>query len=201
MRNLSLLLIFFISVTGCTLRTITDVPALSGVVVDSNNGKPLENVRCNDQLLTSSHGQFAFPAVSEQGWLLLAPGAGVPVTRKVVFQKDGYRDTTCLCTNFSLFSEDNRAVIPLLRVDKSEAAPATSIYLRLDDTRVECEAFVGARVEYRGGLYLIFEIIQQEQDGMLQNLFVLAPIPPNEGDVVMDISEYGVRLTSKRAAD
>ncbi len=201
MRNLLILLLFFISMPGCTLRTITEVPAFSGVVLDSNSGKPLENVNCNDQLLTAKDGKFSFPAVSEKEWILLAPGAGVPVTRKVAFQKDGYRNTTCIATNFSLFGEENSSIIPLLRIDESEATPANPIFLQVDDTSIMCEAFVGTRVEYKNALYMIFEITQQEQDGMLQNLFVLAPIPPNEGDVVMDIDEGGLRLISKPITD
>jgi hypothetical protein len=48
MRNLNLLLIFVLILTGCVQMTRTDNPSLSGVVVDSNSGAPLEHVAIDD---------------------------------------------------------------------------------------------------------------------------------------------------------
>jgi hypothetical protein len=100
-------------------------------------------------LRSDDNGQFSYPAVtSETVYQLPVPGAGWPVSRTLVFHKEGYRDTTCRCTNMSLFGKENHAVIPLVRIDHSEPTTEEPLLLHLSVSRVS----------YEDALYLIGEI-------------------------------------------
>jgi len=190
---------------------MTEIPAFSGTLVDSNSGLPLADVQIEEQtdhaperwapqsLVTGNDGQFSYQAVtSGTVYQMPAPGAGWPVTRTLTFHKEGYRDTTCTCTNLSLFGEDNSADIPLLRIDQSEPASEEAPTLLQINESIACQVFVGSRVTYQDKPYLIGEIYQREELGANWPLLSLWPIPPNEGGVVMDVSIDAVRLTTKQ---
>ncbi len=210
-------LLFLILLTSCIPRTQTDVPAFSGIVVDSNSGNPLADVRIKEiavsipdgsapqttikgsknreaqTVITLTTGHFSYPAITSGiTFQLPVPGAGWPVHRALIFQKNGYRDTTCSCTNLSLFGKENHAVIPLIQIAHSEAEPASSMILVNDS--IKCEAFVGSRVIYENKSYMIGEIYRQDEQKDDQQLFSLWPVPPNKGDVVMDVPDYLIQL-------
>jgi len=195
---------------GCIPRTKTEIPAFSGAVVDSESGLPLAGVTINEEadhapagwvprtMVTAMDGRFSYPAVtSGTVFQLPAPGAGWPVTRTLTFHKDGYRDVTCSCTNLSLFGKDNRADIPLPSSNHSEPANGQAPLIRLTDA-IGCQAFVGSRVEYEGTAYLIGKIYEQSEPGYVRQMFSLWPIPPNEGEVVMDVPVNDVRLNAPK---
>lgn len=215
MRFTSLLLLMLL--TSCIPRTQTDVPAFSGIVVDSNSGNPLADVRIKEiadpipdgsapqavitrtknrmakTITTQATGRFSYPAITSGiTFQLPVAGAGWPVSRVLIFQKNGYRDTTCSCTNLSMFGKENHAAIPLLQIAHSEAEPASSMILVNDN--IECEAFVGSRVIYENKSYMIGEIYRQDEQEDGQQLFSLWPVPPNKGDVVMDVPDYLIQL-------
>lgn len=77
----------------------------------------------------------------------------------------------------------------MVRVDESEAATGDPILVHLKDVWVKCQVFVGSRVAYNDAVYIVGEIYQKEQNGRMENAFALWPIPPNEGDVVMDVTD------------
>ncbi len=217
MRFTSLLLLMLL--TGCIPRTQTDVPAFSGIVVDSNSGNPLADVRIKEiavpipdgsapqavitrsknrmaqTVTTPATGRFSYPAITSGiTFQLPVTGAGWPVRRILVFQKYGYRDTTCSCTNLSLFGKENHAIIPLIQIAHSEAEPASSM-ISINDS-IKCEAFVGSRIIYDNKPYMIGEIYQQDEQDDGQQLFSLWPVPPNKGDVVMDVPDYLIQLVA-----
>ena len=83
-------------------------------------------------------------------------------------------------------------MIPLVRIDQSELSTEEPLLLYLNDSIV-CQAFVGSQVLYQDTLYLIGEIYEcDEHDGEL--LLSLSPVPPNEGEAVMDVPSILVEL-------
>ncbi|WP_316349001.1 carboxypeptidase-like regulatory domain-containing protein [Desulfuromonas acetoxidans] len=206
MRNSLFFLLIVLLLSGCIPRTKTDIPAFSGTLVDSNSGLPLASVAIDEQaeptpegwtgqsLRSDDNGQFSFPAVtSGTVYQLPAPGAGWPVSRTLTFHKEGYRDTTCRCTNMSLFGKENRAVIALVRIDQSELSTEEPLLLHLNDSIV-CQAFVGSQVLYQDTLYLIGEIYRQGQYDGNPLLLTLRSVPPNEGGIVLAVEDYRVQL-------
>lgn len=208
MRIIPLVLLSALFMSGCIPRIQTEVPAFSGIVADSNSGLPLAGVQIKEQTdhapkdwtpqssVTGTDGRFSYPAVtSGTVYQMLTPGAGWPVRRTLTFHKDGYRDTTCRCTNLSLFGEDNRAAIPLLMTNHSEPAIERAPMVRLTNI-ISCQAFVGSRVAYEDKPYLIGEIYQWEEQGANWPILSLWPVPPNEGEVVMDVPISDVQLSA-----
>jgi len=206
MRNSLLFLLVVLLLSGCIPHTRTDIPAFSGTLVDSISGVPLGGVSINEQadpaaegwtpqsLRTEDDGRFNYPALtSGTVYQLPAPGAGCPVNRSLTFHKEGYRDTTCLCTNLSLFAKENEAVIPLVRIDQSELSTEEPLLLYLNDSIV-CQAFVGSQVLYQDTLYLIGEIYRQGQQNGNPLLLTLRSVPPNEGGIVLAVEDYRVQL-------
>ena len=192
MRNLPLLLIFVLSLTGCMPMTRTDNPSLSGVVVDSNSGAPLEHVVIDDQVSTSKNGQFSLAGTTEIFWAMPVPASMGFISRPIVFQKQGYRSTICTSSRYrvSLGSqeEENTATIPLVKVDASEPTMTPPVFLRTNHEMVGCQVFVGSRVRYNDAVYIVGEIEEKESGTLMDTLFTLWPIFPNDGDVVMDVT-------------
>ena len=74
-------------------------------------------------------------------------------------------------------------MIQLVRIDQSEPATEEPLQLHLSVSRVI----------YEDALYLIGEIYEcDEHDGEL--LLSLSPVPPNEGEAVMDVPSILVEL-------
>lgn len=185
-----LLLFLALILSGCIRRTLTEVPAFSGRVVDSNNGQPLDGVSIDKQFVTMADGQFAFPAVTKKIWNFPLPGAGQKVTRSLTFSKAGYRTTSCQTSSFALFSEPNIAVIPLLKREESEANPEAKYYFPLkdNDLHMSCQIFIGSRVEYRHKNYIVGNIFQD--NGHIRPTLILWPALPNSGDRVIVVKKY-----------
>ncbi len=198
MRQIIFLCLFTLLLNGCIRQTLTEIPSFSGVVVDSTSGKPLAGVSINDQFVTATDGQFSFPAIDKRIWTLPIPGTGAVVIRKLTFKKAEYRPTTCRVENFALFAESNRATIPLLKIDESEASPEPPVFSNIDHkkdvfSQISCQIFIGNRVRYNNSVYIIGEIYQDEKKPEL-TLLSLWPIFPNDGDVVLDVPYFDVIL-------
>ena len=195
MKRFIILLGMSLLLGGCVHQTLTEVPAFSGTVVDATTGAALAGVTF-DGGVTDSTGRFSLPAKARTVWNAPIPGTGSPIERRLVFHKQGYRDTTCFCRNFALYAEDNRATIPLVETAHSEPASGEPEFLHVNDT-IGCQAFVGSWVRYQEKLYLIGEIYTRTHNGVEQTLFSLWPVPPNEGEVVMDVSPADLQLAVK----
>jgi len=149
-------LCLLVLVGGCVPRTQIKVPSLTGVVVDGESGRPLAGVDVSGLRVTGDDGTFAFPAEGvKQVTAVAAPGAGWPVRRTVTLHKSGYRDTTCTVTNMSIFPEDNRATIPLMRVAHATALTLGPQRLRIAGTDIRCSVFVGSEVVFEGTAYTV----------------------------------------------
>lgn len=192
MRNLPLLLIVMLSLSGCMQMTRTDIPSLSGVVVDSNSGAPLEHVVIDNQVSTSKNGQFSLAGTTKTFWAMPAPASMGMVSRPIVFQKKGYRSTACTSTRFRVTfgsqEEENTATIPLVKVDASEPMTTPPVFLGTNHEMVGCQVFVGSRVKYHDAVYIVGEIEEKESGTLMDTFFTLWPIFPNDGDVVMDVT-------------
>lgn len=206
LRLICLALLFLFVLTGCIPRTMTEIPAFSGTIIDSSNGMPLAGVTIEETAdhppkgwnpvttVTKSDGGFSYPAVTGSTvYQLPVPGPGWPISRTLTFRKEGYRDMTCMAAELSLFGKDNQATIAMLAANHSEPPAGEPSLIRVNDG-VFCQVFVGSRVEYAGAVYLVGEIYEQVEPGYSRQLFSLWPIPPNEGEVVMDVEGDQIRL-------
>ena len=192
MRQITILLLLTLTLSGCIRQTQTDIPSFSGTVVDSNNGQPLTGVSINSQFITADDGQFSFPAVEKKIWNFPIPGAGPLVIRELTFKKTEYRPTTCRVENFALFAKPNTAAIPLVKIIESEGSPRPPVFINLDQKiSIYCQAFIGSRVRYNEATYIIGEIYRQEENITLLTLW---PVFPNNGDVVLDVPFFDVTL-------
>jgi len=180
---------------GCVHQNLTEVPAFSGTVVDADTGVALEGVSFG-RGVTDANGRFSLPAIAHKVWNFPAPGAGRSIERRLVFRKQGYRDMTCLCKNFALYAEDNRATIPMVEESHSEPATGTPIFLHLNDN-IGCQAYVGSWVRYKGQQYVIGEIYTRTRDDREQTLFSLWPVPPADAGV-MDVMANDLLLTTRQ---
>jgi hypothetical protein len=180
---------------GCMQQVLTEVPSFSGEVVDAATGAPLANVTFNEGV-TETNGNFSLPAKTKRVWNFPIPGTGSLVYRHLTFHKRGYRDTPCFSGNFAYFGEENHATIPLTHIDQSETPSEPPVFLRLN-LNIKCQAFVGSWVRYEGKTYLIGKIYTRKHDDYSETLFSLLPVPPNRGDIIMDINDTELMLTTK----
>jgi len=197
-RQIIFLCLCTLLLNGCIRQTLTETPSFSGTVADSNSGQPITGVSINDRFVTTTDGQFSFPAIEKKVWNLPIPGTGAVVIRELTFKKAEYRPTTCKVENFALYAETNIATIPLLRVDESEAAPEPPVFTTIDHekrfySQISCQIFIGNRVRHNDSDYIIGEIYQAEKGAQL-TLLALWPIFPNDGDVVLDVPYFDVTL-------
>ena len=118
------------------------------------------------------------------------PGAGQRIIRNLTFSKTGYRTTSCEATNLSLFAEPNIAVIPLVKLEESEASDNSEFYFPLKDNEfhVACRIFIGSRVEYQQQNYIVGNIFQDDGNG--QPSLILWPSLPNGGDKIILVEQY-----------
>lgn len=149
--RITVFLIALSLLSGCTLKTQIEVPSFSGTVVDAVTGAPLSGVSVNESFVTSENGKFSFPSEGDKRTIFfLVPGAGWPVKRTLHFHKEGYRDTSCIASNLSMFPEGNRGTIRLHTLDESRPHDISPEYLRLYSTKISCQAFIGSHVVYIG---------------------------------------------------
>ena len=188
------------SISGCIRQTINKAPALEGTVIDSNSGTPLVGVTINNLLHSTADGKFNVPAIVDRTiWNIpLMVGVGSTIGRAVNFHQKGYRDTTCLITSFSMFTDKNSATIPLLEIMESEPPEEPLLFLNLEDKypRVSCQAFTGSRVKYQNKNYIIGAIYHENQNSYHQHKVVLWPAVPNDSPLVGNINANELQLTS-----
>ncbi len=183
-----------ISLTGCIPTNINKEPPLSGTVVDSNSGEPLNGVSINTDMKSSTNGMFNIPAIVEKTiWSSpLFFGSGTHIGGMATFQKKGYRETTCLSSGFSKNSSNEKAIIPLVKIDESESTN-TSIRVKNDGFNVTCDAFIGSRVEYQNKSYLIGDIYPDDQN---VSSVVLWPAYPTHGNLIENVKTADLQLIS-----
>jgi len=199
-QKVAILIMVTLMLSGCIRRTLTEVPAVSGTVVDSNTANPLADVTINDRFITTENAEFAFPAISKKIWTIPMPGGGAMVSRELKMDKQGYRTTICRVENLSLYAEQNTATLPLLKATESEPSPQPPLFLQLaENLHISCQAFIGSRVRYQGAIYIIGEIYKPEDKNPVLPLLSLWPVFPNKGEVVLDIHPREVELIAGTA--
>jgi len=148
--RITLIFVSILLLSGCTMRTQIEKPSFSGTVVDAVTGDPVSGVAINKSFVTATDGKFAFPSEGEKRVTVFqVPGAGWPVERTLTFHKDGYRETSCTATNLSLFPEDNRGTIMLLKLEESRPLDISPQSLPLYGSPIACQVFVGSPVVYK----------------------------------------------------
>lgn len=147
--------------SGCfATRTHTLTPGAEGVVVALSNGAPVKGAAVSETssnyppsyqpktTLTPENGYFAFPAITAGEVVqLMAPGAGVPVSRTFTFKKEGFVTRACRVTDMSLFSEPRTLKVGLLEgVDIAKNSSGELQFMSVDGG-VECTFSEGDAID------------------------------------------------------
>ena len=165
-RNAIACMLTICLLSGCIVpRTKTVVPSFAGSIIDATSGLPLAGVEITDlsgtgeKIITSADGRFHFEAITDGiVWTFLAPGSGFPVSRTLIFNKDGFQENSCTCGNLSLFGQDNQATLVLHKGQSKPNENNPPLIAIQGSEQISCRPFRGSRVLHDDQPYRIEKI-------------------------------------------
>ena len=168
-----------IALVGCIPRTHTLIPEFSGRVVDAYTLESIDGVDVREitregpdtsdiPLMvrkTADDGAFQFAAHTAGNVAQLpTAGAGWPVSRTLLFAKDGYQSMRCEAANMSLFGEPNASSIYLVPGGDAVDMRPKPLLLQVGDVGIRCEPIAGHPVRYQGADFIVEGVSRQPDE-------------------------------------